>query len=143
MPLGPLDVPAVLTGKPTEALSATTYLHSAVDGDGDVSVACAVDGFASFSGRIASAARVLEISNGELTDNANGTARITVANATVLSYALASPAADCAVSVVTNARGPQIKAGSVWATFTCPSVEHAPADACAARGTFVLENCSR
>jgi hypothetical protein len=139
------DVPPVLaSGKPTEILSTNTYLHSAIDGEGDAKVSCSVHGSSSFtfSGRIAAQGKVLEISDGVLTNNMTGTARVMVANGALLSSALTSPAADCTIKVVTNSKGTQVKAGSLWAEFSCTSLEHQPADGCGAKGTFVLENCT-
>lgn len=138
------DVPSVLTSKPTEILTSNTYLHTAIDGEGDNKVSCSVKGSSSFtfSGRIASQGRLLEISEGTLANNMSGTARITLTNSVILSNALTSPAADCTVNVVSNSRGVQVKSGSIWATFKCKTVERAPSDACDASGTFVLENCA-
>lgn len=138
------DVPSVLASTPTEVLSSNTYLHRTIDGESDAKVSCSVKGSSSFtfSGRIASGGRVLELSEGVLPNNMQGTARITVANGATLSSSLTSPAADCVVRVVSNSKGIQVKSGSLWATFTCTSVEHQPTDGCGASGTFVLENCS-
>jgi hypothetical protein len=139
------DVPSVYaTGKLTEVLTTNTYLHSAIDGEGDAKVSCSVKGSSSFtfSGRIASQGRVLELSDGVLTNNMTGTARVMVTDSAKLSSALTSPAADCTIKVVSNSKGVQVKSGSLWAEFSCVSVEHQPADGCGAKGVFVLENCT-
>lgn len=138
------EVPIVETTKPTEVLTNSTYLHSAIDGEGDAKVSCSVKGSSSFtfSGRISSLGKVLEVSDGVLANNMSGTARISVWNSQTLSSPLTSPAADCTITVVSNQKGVQVKAGSIWAQFTCKTVEHAPSDACDAKGTFVFENCS-
>jgi hypothetical protein len=134
----------VQISKPTEILTESTYLHSVVDGESDAKVSCSVKGSSSFtfSGRISSGGKVLELSDGTLSNNMTGTARVTIANGALLSSAMTSPAADCAIKVVTNSKGTQVKAGSIWATFRCVSVEHQPSDGCGATGTFVLENCT-
>jgi len=137
------DVPPVLSTTPTEVLDQDTYLHWTVDGDSDASVSCSVDGTSAFSGRIGSGAASLAITDGVLTDGESGTARISAANSARLPTNLTSPAADCVVTVVRNSGRPQVKPGSIWASFTCASLEHAPSDACAAKGTFVLENCAQ
>jgi len=139
------DVPSVLASKPTEKLTENTYLHWTVDGESDAKVSCSVKGSSSFSfsGRISSGVEVLEISNGVLANNMSGTAQVSLFNGTKLSSALTSPGADCMVSVVSNSQGVQVKPGSLWATFICPSVEHQPGEACQAKGTFVLENCTQ
>jgi hypothetical protein len=138
------DVPAVRNTNLVEALSSSTYLHSAIDGQGDAKVSCSVKGSSSytFSGRLSSQGKVLEFSDGTLSNNMMGTARVTLANSQILSGALSSTTADCTIKVVTNSKGTQVKAGSIWAEFTCPSLERAPSDACNASGTFVFENCS-
>jgi hypothetical protein len=87
--------------------------------------------------------QVLEITNGQLTNNMQGTARVTVSNSMGLSSALTSTPPDCTVTVAVTDKGPQVKPGSLWASFSCPSVEHAPGEACGAKGVFVLENCSQ
>jgi len=137
------DVPPVLATSPAEKLSSTSYQHWVADGDGDSRVACRVQGGSSFafSGRLERGVEILDITEGVVDGARAGSARITVADGTRLSNALASPGADCVVEVVTTSSGPQIKNGSMWATFSCASLEHAPSDACAAAGTFVLENC--
>jgi len=139
------DVPAEFDTNRTEALDNDTYLHWTIDGEGDSHVSCRVSGSSSFtfSGRIQGDVPVLEISDGVLSNNMTGTARISVSNGAKLSTALSSAAADCTISVVTNSKGVQVRPGSMWATFNCPALLHDPSDGCSARGTFVLENCSQ
>ncbi len=138
------EVPAVDLSKPTEVLTTTTYLHSAIDGEGDSKVSCSVKGSSSFtfSGRISNGGKVLELTEGVLSNNMTGTARVTLWNSMTLSNPLTSPAADCTITVVNNSKGVQVKSGSIWAQFKCKTVERAPSDACDATGTFVLGNCS-
>jgi hypothetical protein len=138
------DVPPLLATKPTEILTTNTYLHSSIDGEGDAKVSCSVKGSSSytFAGRIASQGRLLELSDGVLSNNMTGTARVMVTDSSKLSNALTSPAADCTIKVVTNSKGVQVKSGSLWAEFSCVSVEVAPSFGCGAKGVFVLENCS-
>jgi len=138
-------VPAVsASDKPNEFLSTSQYLHSAIDGEGDAKVSCSVKGSSSFtfSGRISSGGKVLELSDGVLSNNMTGTARVLVANSSQFSNALASPAADCTIKVVTNSKGVQVKSGSLWAEFSCVSVEQQPSFGCGTSGVFVLENCT-
>jgi len=139
------DVPSVHGTTPTEELSKDRYLHWTVDGESGSQVSCTVRGSSSFafSGRISQSPRVLEITDGVLTNNMTGTARITTIDSAKLSTTLTSPAADCTITVANTHNGPPVKAGSLWATFTCPSVIHEPGDGCSAKGTFVLENCGQ
>lgn len=145
-PFTTFDVPEVYnTSNRVEALNTNTYLHWTIDGESDSNVSCSVKGSSSFTfgGRIASGVSLIEISDGTLANNMTGTARINIANGSKLSTSLTSPAADCKITVVTNSRGTQVRPGSIWASFECPSLEHQPGDACSAKGVFVLENCSQ
>lgn len=137
------DVPKVLDSKPTEALDQDTYLHKTVDGEGNASVSCKVTS-SSFSGRIVLGGRALSIANGTLGADKKGTAQITVTNSESLSTSLISPTANCAVDAAgTPSNKFQVKDGSMWASFNCPSVEAAPNEYCTASGVFVLENCEQ
>lgn len=139
------EVPTVPTNTMSdETLDEFTYIHRAIDGEG-ASVSCKVQGKGSFfEGRIASGSRSLEISSGTLDGSLRGTARITVVSGGQISGALSAPSANCTINA-SNAGGTSYQAdpGHIWASFDCPSVERQPSDYCAARGTFVLENCSK
>jgi hypothetical protein len=139
------DVPAVVATNPLEKLDDDTYLHWTIDGEGESHVSCSVSGSSSFtfSGRVQGDIPVLEISQGTLSNNMTGTARIGVSNGSKLSTSLGSTAADCTITVVSNSKGPQVKPGSIWANFSCPALIHDPGDGCSAKGTFVLENCTQ
>jgi hypothetical protein len=140
------DVPSILTSKPLEALDQDTYLHKTVDGEDNASVSCKVAGSSSFnfSGRIVLGGRALSIANGTLGADKKGTAQITVTNSESLSNSLVSPTPNCVVNAAADASNRfQVKAGSMWASFTCPSVEAQPTDYCSANGFFVLENCEQ
>lgn len=137
------DVPKILDSKPLEALDQDTYLHKTIDGEGNASVSCKVTG-SSFSGRIVLGGRALSIADGTLGADKKGTARITVTNSESLSTSLISPSANCAVDAAgTSSNKFQVKGGSMWASFNCPSVEAAPNEYCTASGVFVLENCEQ
>jgi hypothetical protein len=131
------DVPAVRNTKPLEQLDDNTYLHKTIDGEDGATVSCSVKSAAggfSFSGKIVNGGQALQISDGTLGADGTGTARVFV-KSVELSAPLISPSANC---VVTTS---DVKAGSMWAHFSCPSVESQPADYCKAEGTFVLEHC--
>jgi hypothetical protein len=137
------DVPRILDTKPTEGLDQDTYLHRIVDGESSAQVSCKVTG-SSFSGRIVLGGRALSISSGTLGADKKGTAQITVTNSESLSTSLISPTANCIVDAAGTATNKfQVKGGSMWASFTCPSVEAAPNEYCTAGGFFVLENCEQ
>ncbi len=141
------DVPPVLTDMPTEILDADNYTHRIINGESGATVECSVKGGGgnfTFSGNILLGGKALKISGGTLAAG-KGTATITVNDAERLSPAqLISPAGACAIDA-TKAAGNnfQAKAGSMWASFKCTSVELMPASSCAADGFFVLENCDQ
>jgi hypothetical protein len=142
------DVPTVLDTKPTEVLDADTYLHKIIDGESSSKVNCSVKGKSTFTfgGRIELGPRALEISNGTMDASMKGTARITLTDSGMpgFSHALSAPSANCTIDAsMASGGGLQVKAGSMWAAFNCPSVEAQPSDYCKADGFFVLENCSQ
>jgi hypothetical protein len=127
-----------------EALDGNTYLHWVVDGEGSSAVSCRVAGNSSFTfeGKISSGGKALEIKNGVLGTDLHGTATITLLDSANLSTPLGSPPASCTVIASHGASDNfQVQAGSIWASFICPSVEAPPSDYCTASGVFVLENC--
>jgi hypothetical protein len=133
------DVPSIQATKPLEALDQDTYLHRSIDGEDNASVSCTVTGSSSFTfaGQILLGGKALTIGSGTLGADKKGTAQFTVANREGLSSSLKSPMPNCAVEAS------QVKAGSMWASFTCPSVEAQPSEYCTASGFFVLENCEQ
>jgi hypothetical protein len=133
------DVPSILATKPLEALDENTYLHRTIDGEDNASVSCKVVGSSSFtfSGRIVLGGSAISIASGTLGADKKGTAQITVTNSKDLSGSLISPSPNCVITAY------QVKAGSMWASFTCPSVEAPPSEYCTASGFFVLENCEQ
>lgn len=137
------DVPRILDTKPTEQLDQDTYLHRTVDGENNAQVSCKVSG-SSFSGRIVLGGRALSLANGTLGADKKGTAQITVTNSEALSGSLISPSANCVVNAAKDGTNNfQVKDGSIWASFSCPSVEAPPNEYCTASGFFVLENCDQ
>ena len=129
---------------PSEALDEDTYVHRVIDGEEGATVACRVAASGTdtvtLQGSISQGGRALRIDDG-LTGSHQGAARITIIDTTHLASPLTSPASTCVLDFSSGAF--QIKAGSVWGKFTCPSVESAPSDYCAASGVFVLENCDQ
>jgi hypothetical protein len=128
------------------ALDADTYQEKIVDGDHAAQVRCKVavgaDG-SSFEGLLQLGARSFSIQNGVLGADRKGTADVNLRDDTALSVTFSSGGPctiDGAAGVSNNF---QVKAGSMWASFSCPSVEAAPSDYCRASGFFVLENCER
>ena len=133
------DVPSIQATKPLEALDENTYLHRTIDGEDNASVSCKVVGSSTFTfkGRIVLGGRALTVASGTLGADKKGTAQVTVTSSENLSGSLISPMANCLVEAY------QVKAGSMWASFNCPSVEAPPSDYCSANGFFVLENCEQ
>ena len=126
-------------------LDSDTYVNHIVDGEGAAAVSCKVSGNLrfSFEGTLRLGSVSLEIQNGTLGDDRLGSADIAVRDAQNFAGALASPT-PCSIDAMTGAgQYFQVKAGSMWAAFDCPSVEQAPSDFCAASGVFVLENCEQ
>lgn len=139
------EVPEVRTDHPGDILTSSNYDYHVIDGANRASVKCSVTGGPTFrfSGDLALDGEGFEISNGVVDASNKGTATVTIKNSQHLSSSLISPA-PCTIDVAIGANNkPQIKAGSIWATFTCPSVESPPSDSCAATGVFVLENCAQ
>ena len=141
------DVPTV-DPKLDESLDENTYLHRKIDGEDQAEVSCIVKGGPSFTleGTIKLGSRALSISNGTIGDNKKGTARITLraSGNPGFSGALSAPSANCAIdAAAAPGNNFQVKPGSIWARFQCPSIEQAPSDFCQADGFFVLENCDQ
>jgi hypothetical protein len=140
------DVPDIASTKPVEALDQDTYLHRVVDGENGASVSCSVSGSSTFtfSGEVRSGAKGIRFASGTLGADLKGTAVITIIDSTRLSTPLASPGATCVIDAAAAANNRfQVKGGSIWASYSCPTVEAPPTDACAADGIFVLENCAQ
>jgi hypothetical protein len=140
------DVPAVDPKLiPPKTLDADTYAFKIIDGEDSSTVSCSITGGSTFtfSGRISLGGQAIEVSNGMLGADKKGTALITVTNTAHLSSSLAARAENpCTVNAAAAADNNfQVRAGSMWASFNCPAVEHQPTDYCKAEGFFVFENC--
>jgi hypothetical protein len=134
-----------LTNSPTETLTALRYLHKVIDGEDAVVFHCKVSGAStySFEGSMQQAGRSLTIKNGLLSASEKGTADVTVEDAHALPSRLAS-SQPCVVSAApASDNNFQIRPGSMWASFECPTLEAAPSTSCKAEGFFVLENCAQ
>jgi hypothetical protein len=121
-----------------------------IDGEHAATIKCAVNGSSTFtfSGTVKgitnttpSSKVAFQLTNGVInTDKMTGTATVAV-NTNDLAANFTSPAGGCTVGVV----GDNVKAGSLWATVTCPTITDptAPGRACSVGSitTFVLENC--
>jgi hypothetical protein len=124
-------------------LDADTYLERVVDGEDGASVTCAVQGDSSFlvSANLRLGALALVV-NGTIAADRRGEAEVTITDSQHLSGSLvgASCQLDAQQGVGTYF---QVKAGSLWAGFSCAAVEAVPTSACAASGYFVIENCQQ
>ena len=124
-------------------LDADTYMQRVVDGEDGASVTCRVSGSSSFdvSAKLFVAGRALVL-DGTITADRLGSAIATVSDSQQLSTSLVGT--SCMLDAQAGAgQNFQIKAGSLWAGFSCPTVEAAPNDVCAASGIFVVENCEQ
>jgi hypothetical protein len=143
------DLPAVdPTRMPPETLDADTYVRTLIDGEDAAQVTCTVQGTSTFSleGKIALGSKSFTLSSGTLAADKTGTARITLRDSGSPGFpgTLASPSANCAlVASAELGNSFQVKPGSIWGHFSCPSIEQAPSDYCQASGFFVLENCEQ
>lgn len=126
-------------------LDADTYVAHIIDGENGAEVSCkvSVDSGITFEGTLRLGSVSLRIDSGVLGADNTGTADITLRDAQAFSGALTSPA-PCSIDATSSpTQNFQVKAGSMWASFRCPSVEQVPTDSCMASGVFVLENCER
>ena len=144
------EVPVVSdTLNPPQKLDADTYLHKIIDGEDSSTVHCAIKSSSagiSFEGRISLGGKAIELSGGTLPDKKKGTARITFSKSSNpgFSGSLSSAPGGCTVEAVVGDKGViQAKAGSMWASFSCDGIDHAPSDHCRSEGFFVLENCDQ
>ena len=141
--------------------SGTTYLvgapaapttgnpgNSLVDGDKGAHISCSVKasggGFA-FSGSLAASTTqgdaypiTVTFSNGVVDANGVGTASIGVYTPKL--SATYSSTAACTIKVLGSPL--QVKGGSIWASFSCPSIAYPPSNLCEVGSSVVVfENC--
>ncbi len=133
------------TSAPAEALDEDNYLHKVIDGEQGAAFSCRVapvsDGF-EFEAEIRLGVRALRFEGGTLSAERTGNATVTVIDSQYLSPAALTSSEPCLVNAAKSAgNNYQVKAGSMWAEFTCAAVEALPTSSCAANGVFVLENC--
>ena len=153
-PVGKLKTdPSDPTGKRKIALapSQTDPGQSVVDGDGGTKVSCSVRGKGpyTFSGTLHATSTdeqndpiTVTFSNGVVNaDKTTGTVDVQVFTPQ-LAATFSSGSTPCTVTVINS----QIKGGSIWADFSCPSLTQPPSAACSSGvapsvSTFVFENC--
>jgi len=140
----------VPTTDPTlgQTLDANTYVVHKIDGEDQAEVSCTVKGGGPFTleGTIKLGSKALSISGGTIGTDKKGTARITLQDSGTpgFSGALSAPSANYVIdAAAATGNNFQVKAGSIWAHFECPSVEQPPSGYCKADGFFVLENCNQ
>jgi hypothetical protein len=143
------DLPVIdPTLMPSQTLDADTYRQKLIDGEDAAGVTCTVKGASSYTleGTIQQGQKALTISSGMLGGDQTGTARVTLRDSGTpgFSGSLSAPSASCTIdAAAAPGNNYQVKAGSIWAHFSCASVEQAPSDYCQAQGYFVLENCEQ
>jgi len=133
---------------PAENLDADTYVQKKIDGEDSSEISCTVKGTGPFTleGTIKLGNKLLALSSGTLGADKKGTARVSLRDSGTPGFSgtLGAPSANC---VIDAAAAPgnnfQVRPGSIWGHFSCPSVEQSPSDYCQADGYFVLENCSQ
>ncbi|HEY5374580.1 MAG TPA: hypothetical protein VIK01_12910 [Polyangiaceae bacterium] len=148
-PVGKLvNDPSDPTGMRKKALapSGTDPGESVVDGEGGAKISCSVRGKGpfTFSGSLQATSAdeakdliSITFSNGVVNDDkTTGTVSVQVFT-TQLAGQFASGSTPCTVSVINQ----QIKGGSIWANFSCPSLTQPPSGVCSSASTFVFENC--
>jgi hypothetical protein len=153
-PVGKLvNDPSDPTGKRKKALapSESDPGQSVVDGEGGTKISCSVRGKGpfTFSGSLQATSAdeakdliTITFSNGVVNeDKTTGTVSVQVFT-TQLAGQFASGSTPCTVKVINQ----QIKGGSIWADFSCPSLTQPPSGACSSgvapsTSTFVFENC--
>jgi hypothetical protein len=122
--------------------------NSLVDGDKGAHIGCSVKGSGggfAFSGSLAANTTqgdpypvTVTFSNGVVDASGNGTANIGVYTPK-LSATYTSSAA-CTVKVLGSPL--QVKGGSIWASFSCPSITNPPSGLCEVGSSVVVfENC--
>jgi hypothetical protein len=153
-PVGRLvNDPSDPTGKHkiAQAPSETDPGHSVVDSEGDTKVSCSVRGKGpfTFSGSIHATSNdeakdpiAVTFQNGVvMPDMKTGTVDVSVFTPQLLAQ-YASGSTPCTLTVINQ----QIKGGSIWADFSCPSLTSPPSNACSSGvapsvSTVVFENC--
>ena len=133
-----------LVGNP--APSANDPGNSVIDGQNGASISCSVRGSGpfTFSGSLHANDNennpiAVSFTDGQVgTDKTNGTVTLNVFTSQ-LGPAFTSAPGACTVTVINR----QIKPGSIWATFACPSITSAPVGQCqiGSTSTIVFENC--
>lgn len=135
----------------TPAPSAADPGQSVIDGEGGTAISCSVRGTGpfTFSGSLhatsSDAARdpiTVTFSGGTVNaDKATGTVSVSVFTPQ-LEANFSSGSTPCTVEVINR----QVKAGSIWANFSCPSLSSPPSGVCTSGvapsvSTLVFENC--
>ena len=153
-PVGRLiNDPSDPTGKRkiAQAPSSTDPGQSVVDGESGTTVSCSVRGNGpyTFSGSLHATSAdemkdpiTVTFNNGVVnSDKATGTVAVTVFTPQ-LDGQFTSGSTPCTLTVINQ----QVKGGSIWANFSCPSLTQAPSGVCSSGvapsvSTVVFENC--
>jgi hypothetical protein len=136
-----------LVGAPVVPTTSTPG-NSLVDGDKGAHISCSVKGSGggfAFSGSLAANTTqgtpypiTVTFSNGVVDANGVGTANIGVYTPPL--SATYTSSAPCTVKVLGSPL--QVKGGSIWASFSCPSITYPPSGLCeVGSSVIVFENC--
>jgi hypothetical protein len=114
-----------------------------IDGEDGSKISCTVkegSGTFSVSGSIQYASTSFTLLGGSVPEGGMGTANISV-YAPEIGTSISSPSGSPCTLRVPPGTNFQVKSGSIWAEFACPSLETTPSTACSANGIVVFENC--
>ena len=132
----------------SQSPTAGTPGQSVIDGDGDTTVSCSVRKQADGSFKVSGSLHAASSSGDPITvslinvvispDLTTGSGEVSVFTPQ-LAGTFDSGTAPCAFTVVNK----QVKGGSIWSKFTCPSISQPPSSLCSiADSWIVFENCS-
>ena len=126
-----------------EGPSATDPGVRVIDGEDNSKISCSVKGNGPFSvsASIQYASTSFTLLGGSVMAGGNGTANISVYTPEITTTISSPSTTPCSVRVPAGTSF-QVKPGSIWAEFSCMSLETTPSTACSANGILVFENCA-
>jgi hypothetical protein len=115
------------------------------DGEGGLRAQCTVSGSGPFTigANVSSGSVSFGITQGTMSATGAGSALMSFSSAAIgTSISATTP---CSLTAVPTSEGPGIKAGAVWATFSCSNLTQSssPNINCSANGEILLENCDQ
>lgn len=142
-------VPDDIGNPPPDSTTGAGMGKRIFDGEGGVSVSCAVkasgNGEYSLDASIRSSSpRVsLSFSSGSIQSNGTGTVLVGLTAQALSGTGVSSPpSSPCTLNVIEPAAD-HVKPGAIWFRFNCPTLTEPPVTNCNAAGEVVLENCKK